>query len=55
MQSVIPELVECEKRIAEIKKTKEFKRAYNYFHVLYARGTLKENPNSKNGYNITIK
>lgn len=55
MQSIIPELVELENRVKEIKESKQFKRSYNYFHVLYNRGVLQENPSSKNGYKIIIK
>lgn len=55
MQSVIPELIEHEKRIREIKNTPEFKRAFNYFHVLYNRGVLRENISSKNQYKIVVK
>ena len=52
MESVSPRLREAEKIISDIKSTEEWKRAYNYFHVLYNRGYLKENPSSKNGYKI---
>ena len=52
MESVTPRLREAEKTIRDIKDSKEWKRAFNYFHVLYNRGYLKENPSSKNGYKI---
>ena len=52
MQSVIPRLTEAEKTVNEIKGSKEWKRALNYFHVLYIRGFLKELPSMKNGYHI---
>lgn len=52
MQSVTPKLVEAEKTVAEIKNSPEWKRAFNYFQVLYTRGVLKERPTSKNGYKI---
>ena len=52
MQSVIPELIEAEATISRIKGSKEWKRASNYFKVLYQRGLLKENPCRKNGYYI---
>ena len=49
MQEVTPRLVEAEKVIHEIKSSSEWKRAFNYFHVLYQRGYLKDNPCSRNG------
>lgn len=52
MQKVTPELIAAEETIRRIKETDEWKRAYNYFHVLYNRKELKENPTSKNGYKI---
>lgn len=51
-QEVTPILVEAENTIKAIKGTDKWKRVSNYFHVLYNRGELKENPTSKNGYRI---
>lgn len=52
MQTVIPKLLEAENTIKEIKSSYEWKRAFNYFHVLANRGQIKEQPSSKNGYKI---
>lgn len=52
MQSVIPRLVEAENTIKEIKGSEKWRRASNYFKVLFQRGYLAENPCSKNGYKI---
>ena len=52
MQEVTPKLLEAEKTVSEIKNSPEWKRAFNYFQVLYTRGILKERPTSKNGYKI---
>ena len=52
MQSVIPTLLDAENTIRTIKKSPEWKRAFNYFQCLYTRGQLKERPTSKNGYKM---
>ena len=52
MQSVIPRLIEAERTVDEIKKSKEWKTAFQYFQTLYNRGQLKERPTQSNGYQI---
>ena len=52
MQAVTPKLIEAENTVKEIKRSHEWKRAFNYFQTLYTRGQLKERPTSKNGYKI---
>ena len=50
--SVAPRLIEAEKTVDEIKKSKEWKQAFQYFQTLYNRGQLKERPTQANGYKI---
>ena len=52
MQSVIPKLIEAERTVDEIKKSKEWKVAFQYFQTLYNRGRLLERPTQANGYKI---
>ena len=52
MMSVIPRLIEAEKTVDEIKHSKEWKTAFQYFQTLYNRGALLERPTQKNGYKI---
>lgn len=52
MMSVTPKLIEAEKTVDEIKKSKEWKTAFQYFQTLYNRGQLKERPTQANGYKI---
>lgn len=54
MENVIPELIEAERKVDEIKKSKEWKRTYNYFKVLHHRGQIEECPNKRNGYKIEL-
>ena len=54
MQSVTPELIALEDRIEEIKGSKEWKRAFQYFQTLYNRGKIKERPTKQHGYKIEI-
>ena len=52
MMSVVPRLIEAEKTVDEIKHSKEWKSACQYFQTLYNRGALLERPTQKNGYKI---
>ncbi len=52
LQSVVPQLLEYESKVDEIKNSKEWKSAFGYFQTLYNRGGLKERPTKKNGYKI---
>lgn len=52
MQSVIPRLIEAERTVDEIKHSKEWKTAFQYFQTLYNRGLLTERPTQANGYKI---
>lgn len=52
MQSVIPRLIEAERIVDEIKHSKEWKTAFQYFQTLYNRGQLAERPTQANGYKI---
>lgn len=52
MTSVTPKLIEAEKIVDEIKHSKEWKTAFQYFQTLYNRGQLLERPTQKNGYKI---
>ena len=54
MQEITPILLEAENTARTIKNSKEWKRASNYFKVLYKRGHLKENPCYKNSYKIEL-
>ena len=52
MMSVVPQLLEYESKVDEIKNSKEWKASFGYFQTLYNRGGLKERPTKKNGYKI---
>lgn len=52
MKEVTPRLIEAEKTVDEIKHSKEWKAAFQYFQTLYNRGQLKERPTQANGYKI---
>ena len=52
MMSVTPKLIEAEKVVDDIKHSKEWKTAFQYFQTLYNRGQLAERPTQKNGYKI---
>ena len=51
---VAPELIEAEEKVDRIKKSKEWKRAYEYFNILKHRGHIKSKPTKKNGYKIEL-
>ena len=52
IMSVRPKLIEAEKTVDEIKHSKEWKTAFQYFQTLYNRGQLLERPTQANGYKI---
>lgn len=61
IQQVSGELVEAEKKIEsiresikEIKSSKEFEDAYNYFSVKKNRGFIQDCPKPENGYKVTM-
>lgn len=54
LNSVVPDILEAEETINRIKKSKEWKRAYDYFSLLEHRGLLKIRPTKKNKYKYEI-
>lgn len=53
MNEYAPKVYEAQMLIDSIRNSKEWKRASNYFKVLYKRGIILENPCKANGYKIT--
>ena len=52
MEKMGPELYELEKRIKEIKNSKEFKQARNIMSTYENRGVVDVSPSFKNGYSL---
>lgn len=53
-EKTVPEVIALEDKLAEIKGSEEWKKAYNYFNLLTIRGHLVERPTRKNGYAIKL-
>ena len=54
MNRITPELIQAEKKVDEIKNSKEWKKHYGYCQTLFNRGKLKERPTKANGYKIEL-
>ena len=54
LHRLAPELIEAEAKVDSIKKSKEWKRTYEYFNVLKHRGYIKTKPTKKNGYKLEL-
>lgn len=54
LNSVRAELIEAEEIIDNIKKSKEWKRTYDYFSNMCTKGKLKVRPTKDNGYTYEL-